>query len=201
MDLQLRWEANEAKKAYVAAMNKFKETPPEIAKNKAVSFGTTSYSHATLDHVCEQVTEGLSKVGISHRWNVHQSDGVISVTCVLTHLLGHSEETTLSGCPDTSGSKNAIQAVGSTVTYLERYSLLAATGLAAANSDNDGAGEPVFEKLQEFLDSIATAPNFAILEKTYKDAFVQASKSGKGKALPKIIAAKSKRKAELESAQ
>lgn len=40
--------------------------------------------------------------------------------------------------PDNSGSKNAIQAVGSTVTYLQRYTLLAATGLAAAGQDDDG---------------------------------------------------------------
>ena len=39
---------------------------------------------------------------------------------------------------DTSGSKNAIQSIGSTITYLERYSLLALTGLAAHEMDDDG---------------------------------------------------------------
>ena len=34
MELQMRWEANEAKKAFVAAMNAFKAEPPEIAKNR-----------------------------------------------------------------------------------------------------------------------------------------------------------------------
>ena len=32
----------------------------------------------------------------------------IAVTCVLTHEMGHSEETTLEALPDTSGSKNSI---------------------------------------------------------------------------------------------
>ena len=36
-----------------------------------------------------------------------------------------------------SGSKNSIQAVGSTVTYLQRYTLLAVTGLAAKGQDSD----------------------------------------------------------------
>jgi hypothetical protein len=55
--------------------------------------------------------------------------------------MGHSEEgAVLEGAPDTSGSKNSIQAVGSTVSYLERYTLLAATGLAAKDQDDDGRG-------------------------------------------------------------
>ena len=89
-----------------------------------------AYSYATLDQVCDQVTEALSKHGISHRWKIEQENGLIRVTCILTHYKGHSEETTLAGSADTTGSKNAIQAVGSTVSYLERYTLLAATGLA-----------------------------------------------------------------------
>jgi hypothetical protein len=52
--------------------------------------------------------------------------------------MGHSESTSLTAAPDTSGSKNSIQAVGSTITYLERYTLLALTGLAAQGQDDDG---------------------------------------------------------------
>jgi len=33
MELQERWEANEARKAYVQAMNEFKASPPEIFKD------------------------------------------------------------------------------------------------------------------------------------------------------------------------
>ena len=39
---------------------------------------------------------------------------------------------------DTSGSKNAIQARGSTVTYLQRYTLLGALGLVTGDEDTDG---------------------------------------------------------------
>ena len=117
-ELQERWQASQACQAYNAAMAKFKH-------------------HATLDHVTEAIIQTLSAVGISHRWKVSQSPE-IAVTCVLTHEMGHSEETTLKALPDTSGSKNSIQAIGSTVTYLERYTLLAATGMAAAGTDNDG---------------------------------------------------------------
>ena len=131
--IQERWDANEAKKAYHVAMAQFKANPPKIDKDKTVSFSTTtgktSYDHASLANVTEKISEALSKCGLSASWKTQQN-GNILVTCKITHVKGHSEETTLSAPADTSGSKNAIQAIGSTITYLERYTLLALTGLA-----------------------------------------------------------------------
>ena len=141
MDLQDRYEKTEARKAFVSALNGFKANPPAIFKNKAVSYGVgkTGYKHATLDNVSGAIGEALAAVGISHRWETEQLEGgLIRVTCVLTHVLGHSERVPLQASPDTSGSKNAIQAVGSTVTYLQRYTLLSATGMAVQDQDDDG---------------------------------------------------------------
>lgn len=149
MDLQERWEANESRKAFVAAMARFKAEPPTVLKGKHVSFqtakGVTEYDHATLADVCDAATKGLALVGISHRWDVVQDNGVITVRCILTHEQGHSESVSLSARADDSGGKNAIQAIGSAITYLQRYTLMAATGLAAAEMDDDGrgAGKPV----------------------------------------------------------
>lgn len=141
LDVKERWEANEARKAFVSAMAAFKSDPPSILKSKEVNIpGGAKFSHATLAAVCDGVIASLSKYGFSHRWEVQQQDRLITVTCVITHTLGHQERTTLSGAPDDSGKKNAIQQVASTVTYLERYSLMAATGLAAKDMDNDGDG-------------------------------------------------------------
>ena len=144
MDLQERWEKSEAKKAFVSAMNRFKANPPKLVKNHKVDYTNTKgqrthYNHATLDHICEVIGSALSEVGISYRWQTEQMDnGAVRVTCILTHESGHSEETPLQADPDQSGGKNSIQAVGSTVTYLERYTLLAATGMAAEDQDDDG---------------------------------------------------------------
>lgn len=142
MDLAERHEANEARKAFVAALTEFKNNPPEIFKTKNVSFGEgkAAYKHATLADVSSIIGAALAKVGISHRWETEQLDGgKIRVTCTLTHALGHSERTPLQASPDASGSKNSIQAVGSTVTYLQRYTLLSATGMAVSDgTDDDG---------------------------------------------------------------
>ena len=141
--LQERWEANEARKAYHKAMAEFKANPPQINKDKKVGYktsaGTVGYSHASLYNVTEKINSELSKYGLSASWMTKQN-GQIIVTCKITHSKGHSEETSLSAPADTTGSKNVIQAIGSTITYLERYTLLALTGLATFEQDNDAQG-------------------------------------------------------------
>lgn len=143
LDLQERWQKNEARKAYVEAMSAFKADPPKIEKDKHVSYatskGTTSYSHATLANVTDKINKALSRHGLSAAWHTAQAEGLISVTCTITHVLGHSESCPLSARADDSGGKNSIQAIGSTVSYLQRYTLLSLTGLATADMDDDGA--------------------------------------------------------------
>jgi hypothetical protein len=148
MALQQRWEANEARKAFDAATAAFKANPPAIVKNKLVDFATskgrTTYRHATHDEVTNKITAALAPHGLSHRWDVEQADnGAIRVTCILTHAAGHSERVSMHASRDDSGNKNSIQQLGSAVTYLQRYTLLAVTGLTTADMrdvDDDGRG-------------------------------------------------------------
>ena len=146
MDLQERYEANEAKKAYTEAMAAFKcEVPSVIPKDSLVDFtsnkGRTHYRHATLGSISAKVTGILSKHGLSVGWETEQLQGAVKVTCHVTHAKGHRESTSLSGPPDVSGNKNPIQQIGSAVTYLQRYTMLAALGLATA--DQDDADNPM----------------------------------------------------------
>lgn len=146
LDVQMKWDANEARKAYHVAMAEFKADPPEIVKDKSVDYATskgrTAYKHASLYNASKLINEALSKHGLSASWQTAQN-GAISVTCKITHVLGHSESTTLTADSDVTGSKNAIQALGSTITYLERYTLLALTGLATTEDDDGQASENV----------------------------------------------------------
>lgn len=142
--LQERWEANQARKAFDEAMAAAKAEIPVIRKNKTVDFtsskGRTHYKHEDLAEIAETVTPILSKHGLSYRFRTHAEPNTpIVVTCVITHRLGYFEETTLTGPRDDSGNKNALQQVGSTLTYLQRMTLKAALGLAAAE-DDDGQG-------------------------------------------------------------
>lgn len=138
-ELQLKWEANEARKAFNEAIASFKAHGIRIIKDKKVAYSSTKYNHASLGNVVEQVTSIMSQYGLSHTWDVKQSDGNITVTCRIAHVKGHADTVSMSGEADNSGQKNKIQQIGSTITYLQRYTLLSALGLATYE-DDDGRG-------------------------------------------------------------
>lgn len=135
MALQERYEANQARKAFDAAISKAKAEMTPIVRNAT---GHNAKRYADFSAISRAIDPILSRYGLSYRFKTSQSDR-INVTCILSHEEGHSEETTLSGPADTSGSKNAIQAIGSTLSYLSRYSLMASLGLAASNDDDGHA--------------------------------------------------------------
>lgn len=155
MDLQERWEKNQAAKEFNAAIAEAKAEIKPIARNKQ---GHNSKRYADMAAVANAVDPILSKYGLGYRYRSTQADR-ITVTCVLFHRAGHQEETTLSGPADTSGNKNAIQSIGSTLTYLERYSLMLALGLAAGDDDDakaSGSGELIStEQLKILNDKFA----------------------------------------------
>lgn len=132
------YEANEARKAFTADMAEFKKNPPVIMKNKHVGYnlktgGRQDYDHATHDEVTLKIIAAMAPHGFSHRWVPTQPDGQVCVTVIITHRLGHSESLSITAPPDTSGNKSPVQAILSTKTLLERHTLIAATGLTAAD--------------------------------------------------------------------
>ena len=160
LDLKDRWDKSEAQKAYAADKVEFKRNAPVLHKNKQVSFGQTSYMHASHDEVTSKISAALAQHGFSHAWSMTQDKGQISVRCTLTHIGGHSEYVELSSAPDQSGGKNSIQAIASATNYLQRYTILAVTGLSVADApDDDGqAAEtqvPLLEDVWAMLDEAA----------------------------------------------
>lgn len=147
MGLQERWEGNEAIKAFNNALAAAKAEIKPIIKNRTVKFEArgggagTSYDHEDIAGIADQIDEILARHGLFYRWRLNNDaeTGLVTVGCVVSHQLGYSEETPLSGKIDTSGSKNHLQAVGSAVTYLERYTLKAALGLASKHDDDGRA--------------------------------------------------------------
>ena len=200
MALQERWEANEARKAFGAALAAFKAAPPSITKNKHVAFGNTKYDHATLDNVADTIGASLTPHGLSHRWEVEQTADRIRVSCVLQHVQGHAERVSMEAPADSSGQKNSIQAIGSTVTYLQRYTLLAATGMAAKGMDDDGGGSNGSrmdeKKLADHLAAIDTADGDTLFS-TYKKPWQEAEKLGDKHAMKLLTEHKDRRKQKL----
>ena len=169
MDLQERWERNHARKAYDEAMAAARAEFEPIRKNRHVGFDSkrvgaarTDYKHEDLAEVARTVDPILAKHGLSYRWRTTSNiNEPVTVTCIVSHRLGYSEENMLSAGRDDTGNKNSIQAIGSTITYLQRYTLKAALGLAASNDDDGNAaddGEKIgAEDVQNICDMLAAS--------------------------------------------
>lgn len=145
MQMQEKWEARQAEIAFYEAYAKFQAKVPEIKKSKKVDFpsskgGRVSYYYAPLSEITKQIQEPLSANDLSYRWDIQEEQKLITVTCYLSHKLGHTKQNSMSAMPDESGNKNVIQQKGSTIQYLQRYTLIGVTGLSTADSDIDGRG-------------------------------------------------------------
>lgn len=153
MDLRDREERRSAKKAYDQAFAAFKgEKMPVMRTKKRTSGPMDGTTYAELRDWVDAVTASMSKHGLSSAWKITRDEkDWLEVTCYLRHVDGHEESVAMGGPPDTSGSKNVIQSRASTVTYLERYTLKAITGLAEGGEDNDGAGATDDQKEIDFL--------------------------------------------------
>lgn len=143
--LKREYDADIAKRAYVTAIAAAKaDLPSVVSRSKAVDFVTktgmrVAYKHAELGDICAAVVPILARYGISYAWTIEQPNREgVSVTCCLTHSGGHMEHYSISGPIDTSGLKNPLQAIASAVTYLQRYTLRSALGLAEHDADDDG---------------------------------------------------------------
>ncbi len=145
MALQERWEANQARKAFEAAISAAKAKIKPIMKRAEVDFtsqkGRTHYKYADFAQIASEVDPVLAEYGLSYRHRSKQDGKRLAITCILAHRDGHFEETTLAAENDESGNKNSIQGIGSTATYLQRYTLNLALGLSTTKDDDGRAAE------------------------------------------------------------
>lgn len=162
MDLQERWEAGQSRKAFDAAMAQARTELKPILKEQTADRGEKggTYKYEDMAAVAEMVDPIFGKLGLNYRFTSRVDGSQLYVTCLLSGH-GHREEgATLSAGLDTSGSKNNVQALGSTASYLERYTLKLSVGLAAAKDDDaqsagqrNGGEKPITaEQYQELMD-------------------------------------------------
>ncbi|MDE2015984.1 MAG: ERF family protein [Patescibacteria group bacterium] len=138
MNLQERWEANKAKKEFDKSLAQFQSELPTIKKTKTVKNkdGTVRYSYAPLESIIEQTKGLLSKHGFSYRFDT-KVNGMIEVTCRLTHESGHSETSFFAVPVDKDAYMTAPQQFASALTFAKRYTFNDIVGIMTADEDND----------------------------------------------------------------
>lgn len=155
LGLHERWEAGQAKKAFIEAKTAFKAEAPLIIKDRENSQYKSQY--ASIGNLVNTTNEVLSRHGLDASWDIDQSDKVIKVTCILKHVLGHSESVSMIAPPDTTGSKNPIQQIKSATTYLKVATYEAVTGIASNEANRNDDGNAAYEKKElesKFKDEI-----------------------------------------------
>jgi len=141
-----------AKQAFFAALSTFQSQIPTITKSKTASFqhndgiGKTEYSYASIDDIDKAIKPFLSSNGLTYHFEQIQENGLVDVTCVVSHALGHSQRCSMTSTPDNSGRKNAIQQIASTITYLRRYTLTGALGICTADNDDDAMSSEAIQQ-------------------------------------------------------
>lgn len=97
-----------------------------------------STGYALWEDINEAIKPVLKKYGFSLSFRVGTgSDGKLTVTGILARA-GHREETTIALMHDSTGSKNSVQAVGSSTSYGKRYTAAALLNLTSKGEDDDG---------------------------------------------------------------
>lgn len=148
LDMQERILAKEAEMKFNQAFSVMINEIPIVAETSSANMqtkagGRIGYSYSKFNEIVEIVRPILSRHGFAVNFK-HEQDfqqgglaGSVKICCVLRHNAGHSIENSMILPVDNSGAKNAVQGIGSTVTYGKRYTLCSMLNIATGD-DKDG---------------------------------------------------------------
>ncbi|MCC7463321.1 MAG: ERF family protein [Gammaproteobacteria bacterium] len=138
--MQERIHDRTAKAAYAAALAAMQPELPIIGERGGIRDrgGNIQSRYALWEDIVGIVTPILSRHGFALSFRTGNDANGVTVTGVLSHREGHSEQTSLTLPIDTSGNKNAVQSVGSSTSYGKRYTASALLNLRTGESDDDG---------------------------------------------------------------
>lgn len=139
MAMHERMQARDAQAEFNAAMAAMQSDIPSIAERGAIVVnGQKRSDYATFEDINDVIKPIMQAHGFAITFKVQNIAAGLSVTGILMHRAGHREETTMLLPLDTSGSKNAVQAVGSSTSYGKRYVMSALLNLTTRGEDDDG---------------------------------------------------------------
>ncbi len=152
LEMQERIMARDAEAAFNVALAEMQPNLPAIEqKGKAHQ----NVKYAKWEDIQKEITPVLAQYGFALSFKTDVHDTNIIVTAILRHREGYSDQTSLPLPSDTSGSKNNVQAVGSSVSYGKRYTATALLNLNVAGEDDDGnlagAGELITKEQSDLI--------------------------------------------------
>ena len=138
LDMQERIMAKNAEMAFNSAMAEMQAELPIITERGEIRVsGVLRSKYARFEDINEAVKPILQKHGFAMTFKTDTTT-VCKVTGILVHRAGHREQTDMTLPYDVSGSKNNVQAIGSSVSYGKRYVMEALLNLTSRGEDDDG---------------------------------------------------------------
>lgn len=145
--------AQGAKIEFDAALAAMQSELPVIEERGVIDIGRGKpQTYAKWEDINEAIKPVLAEHGFALSFRTSDEGDKRIVTAILSHRSGHREETTMRLPLDTSGSKNNVQAVGSSTSYGKRYTaaaLLNLTSRLPEDADDDGNAAGVGETISD----------------------------------------------------
>lgn len=163
MAMHERFQAQQAKQQYDEALAQMQEELPVIGERGGIrdKSGRIQSTYALWEDINEMIKPVLAKYGFALSFRTPRNERGIEVEGVLSHRGGHRETTSLVLPADTTGSKNGVQAVASSVSYGKRYTAGALLNFTTTGEDDDGNGAVVTPRVT----SVQAAQLAELLEK------------------------------------
>lgn len=140
LDMQERVLSRRAEVAFNGAFAEMQSQLPVIAENGQIKIGNEIRSkYALFEDINETCKPILKQHGFALTFKTATEKGAATVTGILMHKEGHRESTEITLEADTSGSKNSVQSIGSSISYAKRYCLCALLNITSRGEDDDGA--------------------------------------------------------------
>lgn len=177
IEMQERVVRTQAEAAFNAAFAAMQGALPTVIERGR---GDKGMSYAPLEDVIETVRPVLRAHGfaLSHRTEWPEK-GVVRIVGLLAHELGHTRTSEFVSAADQTGSKNAVQALGSTISYGRRYTtadLLCIVTRRGADDDGASAGRaavtdpPGFDLWLQDFEMVAGEQGFDALTAAWKSS-------------------------------
>lgn len=141
LDMQERIMTKQAEMAFNRDMATMQAELPSITeKGEIIVDKKVRSRYARFEDINDTCKPVLQKHGFAVTFRTNTEGAVVKVTGILTHREGHSVNTDMTLPVDVSGSKNTVQAIGSSIAYGKRYVFCALLNITSRGEDDDGNG-------------------------------------------------------------
>jgi len=164
MAMHERIQAKRAEQSFNFDLAQMQPNLPTVTnRGQIVHNGKVISTYAYFEDIVETVRPLMAANGFSLTYQVKQDGDKMAVTGILRHRDGHNEQTTLALPIDMSGAKNAVQGMGSSLTYAKRYVICALLNITTGGEDDDA------QSATDFISADQKSELVALLQETGSD--------------------------------